>query len=101
MSNKNNGKKNLSEVEFVQGCILAGRNGKSKGIHTVFSGFNGAYRKHFTGKDPIEAVNRLSHEGKIYSRPSKRGAMIYLPTEKPESRDAEERANALLAKVMS
>jgi hypothetical protein len=79
MSNEN--VPNLSEVEFVRRSILNLR-GKYKGIHTIYSGFNEAFKKYF-GTNPIEATKKLSEEGKIVIRPTKGGVMIYLPEDLP------------------
>ena len=58
----------------------------SRGIHSVFSGFNQAFREYF-GEDPIKITQELASRGKIELRPVKRGVMIYLPGEAPQSRD--------------
>ena len=74
---------NLTEVEFVRKAIKKLR-GKYKGIHTVYSGFNNAFKEYF-GTNPIEATQRLASEGKINIRPVKGGVMIYLPENAPDT----------------
>lgn len=54
----------------------------SKGIHTVLSGFNAAFRAKFNA-DPVQVTKMYVAAGKLQSRPSKAGAMIFLPGEKP------------------
>jgi hypothetical protein len=53
-----------------------------KGIHSVCSGFNQAFREYFN-KDPVEASTKLAQEGKIVTRPVKGGATLYLPEDTP------------------
>lgn len=50
----------LSEEEFVIRAIGKLR-GKHKGLHSVFSGFNDAFRGYF-GTNPVETVQRLGQE---------------------------------------
>jgi hypothetical protein len=53
--------------------------GKST-VHTVYSGFNEAFRKHFgEGSDPIQTVNDMHTAGKIAFRIARGGAIIGLP----------------------
>jgi hypothetical protein len=52
----------LSEEEFVTEGIKKLRREPYKGIHSVFSGFNDAFRKHFN-KDPIEWTTKMASEG--------------------------------------
>ena len=54
----------LTYEEFVRQAILKLRTGDYKGIHTVFSGFNEAFRKYFDGANPIEITNQLAKEKK-------------------------------------
>jgi transcriptional regulator with XRE-family HTH domain len=76
-------KPKFSEEEFVVRAIEKLRKPPHKGIHTVYSGFNDAWRKHF-GTDPIEGVQNLAQQSKIEIRPAKKGgAIIYLPGENP------------------
>jgi hypothetical protein len=77
----------LTPEQFVIRAIETLRNPeKSKGIHTVFSGFNEAFRKYFSGQDPVAATNQLAQEGKIAIRYVRGGAMIYKPEDAPAPR---------------
>jgi hypothetical protein len=76
-----NGK--LSEEQFVKQAIVNLRKGGYKGIHTRFSGFNDAFRKHF-GTDPVVSTRKLAEKGVIEMHPCRGGVMIYLQGEMPE-----------------
>ncbi len=77
----------LSYEDFFKKAILRLRNlSKSRGIHSVFSGFNDAFRKYFN-EDPIKVTQELATKGIIEIRYAKKGVMIYLPGEAPKSRD--------------
>ena len=89
----------LSEVEFVLMAIQTLRKKKYKGIHTVYSGFNDAYRKYF-GTDPVEATKRLAAEGKIVLRPARKGATIYDPADAPTERPWSPGDDGALAKIL-
>jgi hypothetical protein len=79
----------LTEEEFVIQAIKKLRKEPFRGIHSVFSGFNEAFRKYF-GSNPVEATTRLANEGKIETRPFKGGVMLFLPGEAPRRPSAEE-----------
>jgi len=79
-------KKELSEEEFTVRAIKKLRKKPHKGIHTIYSGFNDAWRKHL-GTDPIDGVQKLAQQGKIEIRPAKGGAIIYLPGEGPRPKN--------------
>ncbi len=85
----------MSEEQFFAQAITTLRNGKSKGIHVRFSGFNDAYRKYF-GTDSRAAQERLIKAGKITMRPCKGGVMLYLAGEQPV---AVESGSAALTKM--
>ena len=73
----------LSYEEFVTKAILNLRDtSKSKGIHTVFSGFNKAFREYFNC-DPIPITQDLVKKGIIDLKPVRGGVMIYLPGDGP------------------
>jgi len=74
----------LSKEEFIKKAIVTLRKEGYKGIHTVYSGFNEAFKKYFDGDDPIQATNKLAGEGKIVIRPVKGGVMLYLPEDTPQ-----------------
>jgi hypothetical protein len=82
---ENEGKPKLSEEEFVWRAIRKLR-GNYKGIHTVYSGFNQAFKDYF-GTNPVETTQRLAEEGKIVIRPVKGGVIIYLPEDASNSPD--------------
>ncbi len=74
----------LNHEEFVKKAIVSLRREGFKGIHTVYSGFNDAFKKYYEGENPIEATNRLAKDGKIALRPVKGGMMLYLPDNAPK-----------------
>lgn len=86
----------LSEHEFIVKAVRKLRKPPYKGIHSVYSGFNEAFREYYQ-KDPIETTTRLAEEGKIVTRPVKGGVMIYLPEEAPAPRGSENVLNKILA----
>jgi len=73
----------LNHEEFVKKAIVSLRKPGYKGIHTVFSGFNEAFKRYFEGENPVEVTQKLAEEEKIVLRPVKGGVMIYLPEEAP------------------
>jgi hypothetical protein len=81
--------KRLTEEEFVIQAIKKLRKEPYRGIHSVYSGFNEAFRKYF-GTNPVEATSRLAAEGKMETRPFKGGVMLFLPGEAPKRPTAEE-----------
>jgi len=82
----------LNHEEFVRKAIVTLRKEGFKGIHSVFSGFNNAFKKYFEGENPVDVTNKLSQEGKIVIRPVKGGVMLYLPEDAPASRDSADEA---------
>ena len=86
--------KKLSKEKFVKKAIQKLRKGEYKGIHTVFSGFNEAFRKYFDGADPVEATKELVEKGIIVSRPARRGAYILL------AEDATDNSQKVLDKIL-
>jgi hypothetical protein len=81
----------ISEYDFVVRAIKKLRKPPYKGIHTVYSGFNQAFKEYFD-KNPVEVTKKLAEEGKIAVRPVRGGVMLYLPEEAPAPRGS---ANAL------
>ncbi len=79
----------LTEEEFVVQAIKRLKKDPYRGIHSVYSGFNEAFRKYF-GTNPVEATLRLAAEGKIETRPFKGGVMLFLPGEAPKRPPVEE-----------
>jgi len=74
--------KKLSEYEFVVKAIKKLRKPPYKGIHTVYSGFNQAFKEYFN-KNPVEVTTKLVNEGKIAMRPVRGGVTLYLPEDAP------------------
>ena len=72
----------ISEYEFIVRAIKRLKKPPYKGIHSVYSGFNQAFREYFN-KDPVEATTKLAQEGKIVTRPVKGGVTLYLPEDAP------------------
>jgi hypothetical protein len=77
-------KNKLGQEEFVRLAIARLRLENYKGIHSVYSGFNDAFKAYFDGASPIDATGELAKQGKIAIRPVKGGVMLYLPGEGPE-----------------
>ncbi len=50
----------LSQEEFIKKAIVSLRKEGYKGIHTVYSGFNTAFKKYFDGENPVDATNKLA-----------------------------------------
>jgi len=78
-------KKKLTHEEFVSLAIEKLRTGNFKGIHTVYSGFNEAFKLYFEEENPVPITSKLAEDGKIALRPAKRGVMLYFPGEEPQS----------------
>ena len=83
-------KEKLSYKEFIRKVIIKLRTGKYKGIHSVYSGFNEAFKKYFNGEDPVKITNQLAKEGKIVIRPAKGGVVLYLTEDAPTTSRGEE-----------
>ncbi|MEK7210824.1 MAG: hypothetical protein AAB070_05355 [Candidatus Binatota bacterium] len=81
MAEQNQGEK-LTQAEFVKKAIVSLRKNPYKGIHSVYSGFNEAFRAYFN-EEPIKWTNQLAAEGVIEIRPARGGVMLYLPGEAP------------------
>ena len=77
-------KAKLSPEEFVKLAISRLRLENYKGIHSIYSGFNEAFKSYFDGANPIDATGELARQGRIGLRPVKGGVMLYLPGEGPE-----------------
>ena len=73
----------LSHEEFVKKAIVSLRKNGYKGIHTVYSGFNEAFKDYFDKFNPVEATTALAKDGKIVIRPVKGGVMLYLVEDAP------------------
>ena len=77
--------KPLTPQQFVIRAIETLRNPPYKGIHTVYSGFNQAFREYFPGLDPIDITRQMAEEGTIVIRLAKGGAILYKAEEAPPS----------------
>ena len=75
----------LGKEEFVVRAIKKLR-GRYRGIHSVFSGFNEAFRQYF-GEDPRPVTQELAARGIIQIRPVKGGVMLYLKGDAPQAAD--------------
>lgn len=73
----------IGEEEFIFRAIRRLRKPPYLGIHSVYSGFNQAFKEHFN-KSPIECTQRMAAEGKLAIRPVRGGVMLYLPEEAPQ-----------------
>jgi hypothetical protein len=82
----------MNHEEFVKKAIVSLRKEGYKGIHSVYSGFNEAFKKYFDSENPVEVTNKLSREGKIVVRPVKGGVMLYLPEEAPAGKSSADEA---------
>ena len=78
----------LGEYEFVVRAIKSLRKPPYKGIHSVYSGFNQAFKEYF-GTNPVETTQRLAKEGKISIRPVKGGVMLYVLEDAPSSTNSQ------------
>lgn len=92
----------MTHEEFVRKAIVTLRIKDYKGIHTVYSGFNAAFRRYYGDQaDPVSALNQLKTEGKLHVRPSKGGAFITLPEDKPSRKGTSDAAGkAALDKIL-
>ncbi len=79
----------LSPAEFVKKAIVSLRKEPYKGIHSVYSGFNDAFRDYFN-EDPIKWTTQLGAEGVIEIRPARGGVMLYLPSDAPARSSSKE-----------
>ena len=74
---KNNGSNDkLTQEQFTLKAIKSLRQEGYKGIHSVYSGYNSAFRDYF-GNDPIEATKALAATKVIETHPTRGGAMLY------------------------
>ena len=72
----------LPQEEFIISLIKKLRGGENKGIHSVFSGFNGLFKEKFPGDKPQAWTKKLAEEGRVVTTPikgkGKEYQMIYL-----------------------
>ena len=67
----------LTPREFVLKAIEKLRECPYKGIHSVYSGLDEAFRRRFPDLLLRDTLNELAEEGKIIIRPASRGVMLY------------------------
>lgn len=79
----------LNHEQFIRKAVESLRKEGYKGIHSVYSGFNEAFKKYYDGENPVDVTNKLANEGKIVIRPVKGGVMLYLPEDAPGGGSAE------------
>jgi hypothetical protein len=77
----------LTHEEFISKAIVSLRKEGYKGIHTVYSGFNNAFKKYFEGDNPVDATNAMAKNDKVIIRPVKGGVMLYLPEDITPQKD--------------
>jgi len=77
----------IDEEEFILRAIKRLRRPPYRGIHSVYSGFNQAFKEHF-GKSSVEVTQRMAQEGKIAIRPVRGGVILYLAEEAPKARES-------------
>ncbi len=82
----------LNHEEFLRKAVVSLRKDGYKGIHSVYSGFNEAFKKYFPGENPVEVTNSLAQQGKIVIRPVKGGVMFYLPEDAPSPKSSADEA---------
>lgn len=75
--------KTITPEQFVLTAIQTLREGTYKGIHTVYSGFNEAFRLKFPELDPIAVTKQMAATGQIEVRVVRGGAIIYLKGDAP------------------
>jgi hypothetical protein len=85
----------LNHEEFIRLAVVRLRTANFKGIHSVYSGFNEAFKKYFEGADPVKVTTEFAGAGKLFIRPAKNGVMLYLPEEAPQG----DRADRALRKM--
>ena len=86
--------KKLTHGEFVLKAIdaLHNPNFTGKGIHSVYSGLNSAFREYFPNTDPVAAMKALVTEGVIKTRPCKGGVIVYKPADYQAKEDSATKA---------
>ncbi len=84
----------LTQAEFVKRAIVTLRKDPDKGIHSVYSGFNQAFRDYFS-EDPIKWTTQLATDVVIETRPSRGGVMLYLSGEGPAGRSSKDVLNKM------
>ncbi len=86
---KSKGQQRLGPEEFTLLAIKKLSEPPHKAIHSVYSGFNSAFRRYFPILDPVKEVQKLDKTGKVSIRPSKGGVIIFAGKENTPSGSAE------------
>jgi hypothetical protein len=86
----------LTPEEFTLRAIERLRKPPYKCIHSVYSGFNKAFREYFPRLDPIEVTQQLAKEGKIVIMIIRGGALLCKPEDAPPPRDVEKALRKIL-----
>jgi hypothetical protein len=74
----------LSPEQFTMKAIERLRKPPFKGIHSVYSGFNAAFREYYPLLDPVDFTNQLAKDGRVVVRPVRGGVILYKPEDAPE-----------------
>lgn len=79
----------LPQEEFIISLIKRLGKGKNRGVHSVYSGFNGLFKEKFPGEKPQAWTKKMAEEGRIVITPitgkGKEYQMIYLPEDAPKN----------------
>ena len=77
------------QEEFIISLIKKLRKKKNKGIHSVYSGFNGLFKEKFPGDKPQAWTKKMAEDGRIVTTRTigkpKEYQMIYLAEDAPKS----------------
>lgn len=92
--------KPVDKDSFVLRAIVRLRKPGYKGMHAVFSGFNGAYAMRF-GEESTAHTRDMQKRGLIEIIPCKGGVQLYLKAEAPKSRDNGAKAKATLDLILA
>lgn len=74
----------IAYEEFVKKAITSLRQENENGIHTEKSGFIGAFKKYYDGRDPLKIISKLAKEDKIITKKGSDGLMLYLNDKQKE-----------------
>jgi hypothetical protein len=77
----------LSPADFTLAAIRDLRKPPHKGIHSVYSKFNAAFRKYFPELDLVATLTELAKNGTIISKRTRGGALLYIPGENPAPKE--------------
>lgn len=78
--------KKIPPEEFVIESILNSRRAIYEGIHSIYSGFNEAFKKNY-GEDPTNTLQKLESEGKIKIKKYKTGLVLFIGKKVSNSND--------------